>query len=278
MRFISRSTNFSSVLVHKAIKITLLLLIVLTPIYSQNSAYTEVIYLKNGSVIKGIIIEQIPNDKIKIETRDGNIFVYTYAEIEKIAKETSVKQEQNVNVRQPNNEPEKKSEGLKESGYFNATELFIGFGIGNARLENSSMKVRNASRVYGVRTTHGYYLNKHAALGIGLGFEAGNYATILPLYLDCRFPFGVNSSKISFNMAVGTAFTYAEPTFILNPSVGLKQYLGNKASINISIGTNSRTLSIYDEKFYPSSSGYQYSYVRRRYFLTDLLISLGFSF
>jgi len=36
----------------------------------------DVVYLKNGSVITGSIIEQIPNETIKIQTRDGSVFVY----------------------------------------------------------------------------------------------------------------------------------------------------------------------------------------------------------
>ncbi len=47
----------------------------------------DVIYLKNGSIIRGIIIEQVPNKSIKIETADRSVFVFQMDEIEKIAKE-----------------------------------------------------------------------------------------------------------------------------------------------------------------------------------------------
>lgn len=49
----------------------------------------DIIYLKNGSIIRGIIIEQIPNQSIKIQTRDKKVFVFKYEEIEKMAKENS---------------------------------------------------------------------------------------------------------------------------------------------------------------------------------------------
>jgi hypothetical protein len=48
----------------------------------------DIVYLKNGSIIKGKIIEEVPNQSIKIKTGDGNIFVYKIDEIEKITKET----------------------------------------------------------------------------------------------------------------------------------------------------------------------------------------------
>lgn len=54
---------------------------------SNNPQYIDVVYLKNGSVIKGIIIEQIPNEKLKIQTKDGSVFVYKMEEVAKIAKE-----------------------------------------------------------------------------------------------------------------------------------------------------------------------------------------------
>ena len=47
----------------------------------------DVVYLKNGSVIKGQITEMVPDKHIKIETKGGSLFVYTFEQIEKIEKE-----------------------------------------------------------------------------------------------------------------------------------------------------------------------------------------------
>ena len=51
--------------------------------------FREVVYLKNGSIIKGIILEQIPNETIKIETSDGSVWVFQMSEVLKITKEFS---------------------------------------------------------------------------------------------------------------------------------------------------------------------------------------------
>lgn len=48
--------------------------------------YQEVVYLKNGSVIKGVVIEQIPGQSVKVQTQDGSIFVYKMSEVDKIVK------------------------------------------------------------------------------------------------------------------------------------------------------------------------------------------------
>lgn len=54
--------------------------------FGQNN-YQDVVYLKDGSIIRGIIIEQVPNKSIKIETADKSVFVYRMDEIEKMTKE-----------------------------------------------------------------------------------------------------------------------------------------------------------------------------------------------
>jgi len=50
----------------------------------------DVVHLKNGSIIKGIVTEIIPSETVKIETADGSIFVYQFDEIQSITKEEKV--------------------------------------------------------------------------------------------------------------------------------------------------------------------------------------------
>lgn len=56
----------------------------------------ETVYLKNGGLVKGEIIEQVPGQSLKVKTKDGNIFVYQMDEVERIAKES---QTSTTNVR-----------------------------------------------------------------------------------------------------------------------------------------------------------------------------------
>lgn len=50
----------------------------------------DVLYLKNGGVMRGTIVELVPDSTVKLETRDGNVFVYPMADIERIAKEPAL--------------------------------------------------------------------------------------------------------------------------------------------------------------------------------------------
>ncbi|HUX38870.1 MAG TPA: hypothetical protein VMV44_13300 [Rectinemataceae bacterium] len=47
----------------------------------------DVVYLKNGSVIRGMILEQVPDQSLKIRTADGSIFVFKMSEVDRIVKE-----------------------------------------------------------------------------------------------------------------------------------------------------------------------------------------------
>lgn len=59
----------------------------LTTIGLLAQQYIDVVYLKNGSVIRGVIMEQVPNQSIKIQTADKSIFVYKMDEVDKMVKE-----------------------------------------------------------------------------------------------------------------------------------------------------------------------------------------------
>lgn len=57
---------------------------------AANAAQAEdvdVVYLKNGSRIVGVIVEMVPSENLRIRTADGSEFVYRMDEVERIARE-----------------------------------------------------------------------------------------------------------------------------------------------------------------------------------------------
>ena len=50
----------------------------------------DVVYLKNGGIVRGTVIEQIPDKSLKIRRFDGKVFRYKMDEIDKISKETVI--------------------------------------------------------------------------------------------------------------------------------------------------------------------------------------------
>jgi hypothetical protein len=69
--------------------LTLLSFVLIQTVSFGQNNYQDVVYLKNGSIIRGVIIEQVPNKSIKVETADRNVFVYQMNEIEKLTKENA---------------------------------------------------------------------------------------------------------------------------------------------------------------------------------------------
>ena len=52
----------------------------------------DVIYLENGSVVKGIIVELVPNVSVKIKLQDGIVYIYPMDEVRKIVRKNAPKE------------------------------------------------------------------------------------------------------------------------------------------------------------------------------------------
>lgn len=59
----------------------------------------DVVHLKNGGIVRGMIIEQIPNESLKVQTQDGSLCVYTMDEIARMAKEPEMGTDEQVPAR-----------------------------------------------------------------------------------------------------------------------------------------------------------------------------------
>ncbi|MCF8461353.1 MAG: hypothetical protein K9G46_11570 [Flavobacteriales bacterium] len=121
--------------------------------FAQN-AMQDVIYLKDGSIYKGMIIETVPNVSYKIESRDGNIFAVKAEEVEKITKEKNeyAKNDFGSWGHHPWGMDSTRYEP-RQKGYFNELQILV---------ENVQG---------GVRVVNGYKFNRFAYLGIGVGVD-----------------------------------------------------------------------------------------------------------
>jgi hypothetical protein len=70
----------------KSFIFTLLIVLISIVCVCQNTKQIDVVYLKNGSVIKGSVIELIVDKTVKIQTSDSSLFVFNMNEVEKIVK------------------------------------------------------------------------------------------------------------------------------------------------------------------------------------------------
>ena len=65
----------------------IVLTIALWGLASTSFAQTDVLYLKNGSKIKGSVVEMNPTNGVKIQTSDGSLFVYSLSDVDHVSKE-----------------------------------------------------------------------------------------------------------------------------------------------------------------------------------------------
>ena len=71
-------------------KIMLLFVLLLGTTFTFAQNMQDVVYLNNGSVIRGTVLESRPDGDVKIKTFDGSVFVYAMSEVSKITKEEAV--------------------------------------------------------------------------------------------------------------------------------------------------------------------------------------------
>lgn len=131
-------------------------------------AASETVYLKNGSVIKGDIIEQVPGQSLKIRTADGSMFVYSIGEIERISNESNA--------------------GSNEKGHRG-----LDFGI------DAGVDIMNGGASIPVELMLSKRFNRNISLGLGAGVNipTGGGDAIIPIFLDFKGYLPLKSTKLT---------------------------------------------------------------------------------
>ncbi len=160
-----------------------LFFVAMSTVALQAQTLQEVVYLKNGSIIRGIIIEQVPNESLKIETADGSLFVFRMDEVSKITKESP-----------------KKATSLKSSSVSFSTDSEYGWQrapryrgfVGHHFVANTG----DFNDTYGVSifTSHGCQLIPELYVGLGIGFLGyfsgddydDSWALSIPVFVHLR--------------------------------------------------------------------------------------------
>jgi hypothetical protein len=206
--------------------------------------FRDVVHLKNGSIIRGIIVEQIPGKSIKIETADKNLFVYKIDEIEKMTKE-QVKKSQNTYG----------SDNFDtnfESGYKGIVELGYMIGTGNYGIDRIKLNIIN-----------GYQVNPNFYFGIGTGlrYYTGNGfdAAIIPIFADLRGTLVLDNVVPYLSLDVGyplNTASFEKLGFLFNPTIGVGFKISKKSVFTVGLGYELQKMkfSYYDYyDFYESS-------------------------
>ncbi len=136
----------------------------------------DVLYLKDGSVLRGIIVAQYPDSLIKLRIDGGSIFAISTGQIIDIEYKSESHQVAIADIQDKD----------KVSGYFNITETGVLPGA-NYNYDYYYGSPSAATSVgFTIQTIHGYRFNKHLLAGAGLAMDIIQYP-MGQLFADGRY-------------------------------------------------------------------------------------------
>ena len=189
----------------------------------------EVVYLKNGSIIRGTIIEQVPDKSLKIQTYDGSIFAYEMAEVEKITKEQAATHEQ-----RRRSGTMLDGNGVRR-GYRGFVEL--GYTIGTGDWDGTN-RVEFA-------TSHGYQFNSYFYAGLGAGVNYYHEADMVEIPIFADFRTDILNNWITPYVDFKIGYTVYDATgFYMSPTVGRRFGFANNVALNFGIGYTMQKISV----------------------------------
>lgn len=248
---------------HKRLLILLALLGFTLRVAAQKKQ--EVIYLKNGSVIRNIQELQHADTLIRVRTADGSVFVFGPGDLAKMDYEPT----QHV---------------YKESGYLLLVEL--GILPGRESLRTNFGITRQTVMAPSFSIVNGYRFNRFAGVGIGLGIDGYREAVITPLFV--RGTGYLLRGRFSPVYALDAGYGFYSPVFnsqqnstfefnfrgglMGNAAGGIQVFLGRDVSFYTMLGYR-----LQDARFEYSSEQLE-SKETERILFRRMSLRIGFSF
>lgn len=205
--------------------LSLLLLLSAAPAQAQRPT-EQVLYLKNGWVLRGQLLTAPTADPLRLQTADRNEFVFRQAEID--------------SLRQRPQPPARSNVAYKARGFGHYTEL------GALAGRNTSSSVNTSA--FSFQTVNGYKFNQWLYAGLGVGADLYATQSIVPLFASLRgdftrqgtiLPFYFLDAGYGFNIT-GQDNTLAQPVTYEGGSlwaagVGIKVLFNNNTGFLVSV-------------------------------------------
>ncbi|RMG23549.1 MAG: hypothetical protein D6730_14295 [Bacteroidetes bacterium] len=136
---------------------------------AQSHLLEDVVYLHNGSIIRGQLLENVPGSHVRIGILGGSELVYQYEEIERITQEPSPYR--NIKLKLYKDDM---PVTYRQKGIYNLFSLGMGFG------ENEWGGTANVSFQYRLGWHFGQYLNA----GLGSGLDPYGAGLFMPVWAE----------------------------------------------------------------------------------------------
>lgn len=170
--------------------------------FAQEGTPIDVVYLKNGSVVRGTLVEYTAGKGVKIKTADGSIFVYAEAEVDRVTKEFVKEEKRKAPKVESAAETSQGSNGYTRQKGF---RVFFEAAIGGVK---GLMVGTTPALALGYQVSPLFF--------VGGGFAINNYLDLrdevenhyhfgMPFYVDARFDIGRKHSFFIDTRLGGTA-------------------------------------------------------------------------
>ncbi len=233
---------------------------------AAQSRKQEVVYLKNGSIIRNIQEMQHIDSLIRVRTTDGSLFVFGPGDLLKMSFE-------------------KKYRNYKEKGYL----LNIEWGLLSGRQSQRSNfgDFREPASSLSFSVVNGYRFNQYLGLGVGLGIDGYRDGVMTPLFV--RGTGYLFKGRFSPVYALDAGYGFYSPVFNGRPRNTTFEYrhrgglMGNAAGgVQVFLG---REVSFYTMLGYRMQAArYEYSSEQlqsreiERLLFRRMSLKVGFSF
>ncbi len=139
----------------------LLLLSMMLMTAKAQSGMEDVVYLNNGSVLRGIIVEQVPNKSLKVQIAGGSIFQIEIADVERITKESP------LSVFPGSSAPDRSSRETRVRDSIRVREPWVPRRKGYFLQGQVLLELAQG----GLRVVNGYKFGRFGYLGLGVGID-----------------------------------------------------------------------------------------------------------
>lgn len=193
-------------------------------LFSQNDAEST-IYLKNGGVVKGVIVETTGSNSVMIKTSGGETYYYADNEIERITKNAK-----------PEEEP---LHVTQQKGYRGSLKAGYCFSFGNESEYFNRIKFD---------FVNAYQIAPFFSVGVGVGVRIYHQIEpsefLLPVFGELHFGFLQKKVGPYFSIGMGYVFDlsndenfyFQKNGILIQPEVGCNFVISEIATLFIGIG------------------------------------------
>jgi len=234
----------------------------------------DIVYLADGSIIRGTILVQAPNKPVEIKTATGKVVTCQMSDIEKIVSGPAGG---NYKSSQTSSGQSGQSSFGLDLGYKGIIDIGYYYGIGDYKMDRVNFNFINGVRI-----------NPYFSFGIGTGVHyyytdfsnTSDNSFLIPFFADFRANFinGPVSPYLSFD--IGYSFnasdSFSGEGILINPTAGVNFKVSDRNEIHIGVGYQWQGFRVIN--YYFNDDRYDYLYYTSHTNFGSLAFKVGFSF